>query len=690
MSQAAEAMVAVAVASDQAEALLQQLQKLLEAAPSGKQGEPVATGLLHVLGVVGGHVTTAPLLSLNARCAALFSGESSQVGSAAAKAVATATRAAIGSGKISPAEEPTALLTSSLATMKKAQSAAEARTAACGIGAAVGALGASSLGAHGVVAQLQDTIQSKQKDAPNAREAAVMAVGTLCHVLGFKFEPYSIPMLPTLIGLLADKDKRVADAATLAARSMLEELSVLSVKSVISSLYEGMKVVGGGGRVKIECLRLASLLAARAPATMGPCLPECIPLVMECLNDSNAKVEGAAKEALPELCKCVQNAEVASTLKDHLLLALIKPDTTMACIEEVMLTTFCNPMDGTSLAFMMPIVIRGIKDANYELVKKATVCTSNLCALIKESSDIAPFVPLLLPLLDKNLEHSSPDIRQSSAVAKEKLLEGAGDLVDPLKRHRALVECVQGQLSAAFPSLAAEVLLYVGETCAAMLEERLGGVVRVQYFEDAVGEAAQWISNNVNELVGGEGGCESDKVRGVASAAVELFKSMLSDEAKAILADSGDKDFALDMQNIILAFAGRVLLRKADIRFERGRRYGLIGQNGTGKTTLLNRLAAKDINGFPQELRTWYIRHEVLCDDGVTVRAFLKQLAPADNNSDSVVDEVLEQARALRQYRLLTRLSSLTSTLLTSPVLVTHTLLISKLAFLLNPIPSAH
>jgi len=163
---------------------------------------------------------------------------------------------------------------------------------------------------------------------------------------------------------------------------------------------------------------------------------------MECLNDSNAKVEGAAKEALPELCKCVQNAEIAATLKDVILLALMKPDTTMACIEEVMLTTFCNPMDGTSLAFMMPIVIRGIKDANYELVKKATVCTSNLCALIKESSDIAPFVPLLLPLLDKNLEHSSPDIRSSSQKAKEKLLEGAGDMVDANQRVKALQSCI--------------------------------------------------------------------------------------------------------------------------------------------------------------------------------------------------------------------------------------------------------
>lgn len=41
-------------------------------------------------------------------------------------------------------------------------------------------------------------------------------------------------------------------------------------------------------------------------------------------------------------------------------------------------------------------------------------------------------------------------------------------------------------------------------------------------------------------------------------------------------------------------------MAQADICFERGHRYGVIGQNGVGKTTLLNRLAAKNIHGFPQ------------------------------------------------------------------------------------------
>ena len=50
------------------------------------------------------------------------------------------------------------------------------------------------------------------------------------------------------------------------------------------------------------------------------------------------------------LCSCVQNAEVASTLRDFIIDALKKPDKTFECVEEVLMTTFCNPMDGASLA----------------------------------------------------------------------------------------------------------------------------------------------------------------------------------------------------------------------------------------------------------------------------------------------------------------------------------------------------
>ena len=212
-------------------------------------------------------------------------------------------------------------------------------------------------------------------------------------------------------------------------------------------------------------------------------------------------------------------------------------------------------------------------------------------------------------------------------------------------RVNALAQVVRDGVKAIAPTLTPQVLEYLGATCAAMLEEKLGGVVRVQYFRDAVPMCAEWIRANISGYVA----VDAAAVDAVAVAAVEKFKEMLSEVAKAILADSGDKNFSLDIQNIILAFAGRVLLRKADVRFERGHRYGLIGQNGTGKTTLLNRLSAKDINGFPQELKTWYIRHEVLCEDGVTVKTFLKRNAPEEKQTDAAILQGATRTRPTRR-----------------------------------------
>ena len=286
-------------------------------------------------------------------------------------------------------------------------------------------------------------------------------------------------------------------------------------------------------------------------------------------------------------------------------------------------------------------------DRAESLCERGLILAKVLVARAKESSDIAPFVPDLLPIFERNVDHSSPVIRDATVKAKERLLEGAGDLIDPKKRHKAISEIIVGGLNKLHSTLPEQVTQYLGETGASLLQEKLGGVVRVAYFRAAPKELSDWMFSCLDSLIEHD----ADGIDSIANDAVDKFKDELPAEAKAILAQSGDKDFAVDMQNIILAFAGRVLLRKADVRFERGHRYGLVGQNGTGKTTLLNRLAAKDINGFPQELRTHYIRHEVLCDDGVNVCDFLKAKAPAHRQTMEAVNEVLEKVEFPDEYR---------------------------------------
>ena len=48
---------------------------------------------------------------------------------------------------------------------------------------------------------------------------------------------------------------------------------------------------------------------------------------------------------------------------------------------------------------------------------------------------------------------------------------------------------------------------------------------------------------------------------------------------------------ALHIENFDISFGSRVLLQNASLHLSVGRRYGLVGRNGYGKTTLLRALA---------------------------------------------------------------------------------------------------
>lgn len=56
---------------------------------------------------------------------------------------------------------------------------------------------------------------------------------------------------------------------------------------------------------------------------------------------------------------------------------------------------------------------------------------------------------------------------------------------------------------------------------------------------------------------------------------------------------------------------GRILLENANLKFVHQRRYGLVGKNGIGKTTLLKAIASMQIEGFPRHHRVLHVRQEV-------------------------------------------------------------------------------
>ena len=361
----------------------------------------------------------------------------------------------------------------SMQTIRSAKDDNESRAGALGLGATFSAAGAGALASLGAVQALLEVVDTSDKNAdkerPHARAAAVQAVEELSRQLGSSFEPFGTTLLQKLVALYADKDRKVVDAAVRAVNTMLGQLSPLAVKLVLPALYDGMEAVQW--RTKEACLEALAVLAKHAPETTGPCLPVAIPKVLECLANSNGKVQAMASFALPELCSCVENPETQK-LKPMLIEAFTDPNKTLDCLDELLSTTIVNAMDSTSLAFILPVVARGLQDQKYELVKKAAVCAGNMCALVTDASVVAPFVPLLEPYLARALDHSSPDVREAALLAKQKLLDGAGDLVDELRRPRIISKAIVEALGKAAPHAPVECVRFLGDTGAELLEQR--------------------------------------------------------------------------------------------------------------------------------------------------------------------------------------------------------------------------
>lgn len=80
------------------------------------------------------------------------------------------------------------------------------------------------------------------------------------------------------------------------------------------------------------------------------------------------------------------------------------------------------------------------------------------------------------------------------------------------------------------------------------------------------------------------------------------------DDADSYGHDAEDEGFTeLCDLRFNLAYGGKILLHATKLRLLRGRRYALVGQNGVGKTTLMNAIATGKIDHWPQHLKTAYV-----------------------------------------------------------------------------------
>lgn len=101
---------------------------------------------------------------------------------------------------------------------------------------------------------------------------------------------------------------------------------------------------------------------------------------------------------------------------------------------------------------------------------------------------------------------------------------------------------------------------------------------------------------------------------------------------------SGRNEKDINVRNVSLSLDnGTPLLNDGELKFAHRRRYGLVGKNGVGKTTLLKAIAAFEVENMPRHHRILHVRQEIQATGGEI--SVLQAVIDADVERTTLIEE---------------------------------------------------
>eukprot|EP00798_Chlamydomonas_sp_ICE-L_P021666 gene21666-28683_t len=464
----------------------------------------------------------------------------------------------------------------------------------------------------GGVATLQSAAVAEKLIAAMAdtasKEGALAAFKEIVDACGLTSEAYLLPVLPSIINLLGDKKAEVRDGANAALSTFLTMMCAFTTPMVLPHLFGGMEQ-SKNWQVKVGCLNALVTLSKTAPRAIGCGLSDIVPAVTDCMADAKVQVKTAASEAMTATFLVNGNRDIESFIPT-LVSCIERPSEVAECIHKLAATTFVQSVESAPLAIIVPLLLRGLRERQTAIKRKAAVIVDNMAKLVENPLDAAPFLPKLMPELTKVSEEvADPDCRKVAAGALltlQRIGEGRQMDINAVLVTSEDVQARYAVLLAGKEKAVDEVsFTHVCGLAAAMANMRSW-------------EPDDWVAilPPYMEAAG----------KDAAIAATRTILGNLEEAYyKATSGDQQDEEGGEDLCNceFSLAYGAKILLNMARMRLKKGKRYGLCGPNGAGKSTLMRAIANGQVEGFPPatELKTVYVEHDIDSEDADTPSA---------------------------------------------------------------------
>ncbi|KAL4941911.1 hypothetical protein BDV06DRAFT_193385 [Aspergillus oleicola] len=440
-------------------------------------------------------------------------------------------------------------------------------------------------------------------------------------------EPHLITLLAPILELSGKKSSKAApgevetakDAALAIVKGVNGNAVKLIVPTIIASLHD--KTTAKEKEHALDCLEE---LIVSSPAQLTFRIPDLIPPLSEALHtDVRDKVKShdaqpakpaskgkPAQDAQPakvgtmeRLCGLIGNKDIERFIP-ALVDCIANPENVPETVHLLGATTFVSDVTGPTLAIMTPLLNRGLAERETAIKRKSCVIIDNMCKLVDDPQIVAPFLPQLLPRL-KEIEIADPEAAGKLQQALD-TLRRVGDVGPNDKIPEVSTAGDISTVSAILKDILSEKFKAQIEKSEAIIN--YVAAIAGQLVDEKDSEVISWTQNAVPYIAAIVGEEEAKPI-------AETLRKRASPEAAAADDVPSDEEEGEDLCNCTfsLAYGAKILLNQTSLRLKRGQRYGLLGPNGTGKTTLMRAINNEQLEGFPKkdEVKTVFVEHDL-------------------------------------------------------------------------------
>lgn len=396
---------------------------------------------------------------------------------------------------------------------------------------------------------------------------------------------FRIKMVSYLLQLVTDKNMEIQNKSKNILTNYVKEMNPYLIKSLTKELLNGIEYEKST-KTKLFTLDLFNML------TESMYFREAISLLVEplsyCLSDYSSDVVNISSELYSKILDMIDNKDV-QPLKEHLLTGLTDPSNLANTIDKITSTTFVQVVDDKTLSIIVPILTRTFTDSPYAVKRQTIIIIENMTKLVIDEMSAHDFIVKLLPVINSAQEDiPDPEVRN---VAKRVYIH--------LMNIKEKGEILKKELC--------EHIIHLKSFISNMdiySEEIIECMIHTQSFNE----------ENIMKYLG----------------QTEQISKQIYDEftKKFSLSNEEENTTAEELCNITftLGYGSKVLLHQTKLHLYRGFKYGLIGSNNSGKTTLMRAMATQQLESFPQHLKSVFVETDILGElSHLTLTEYVKQ-----------------------------------------------------------------